>query len=114
MKSFKLISAILAASMLLAGCGKEADNAVSENNSVNIDDSSVYAEFTNGMPENWECADGWTNGSMFNVTWRKDNVTFDDGKMQLIIDKDLLSTGDIPYAGGEFRSKDFYGFGRYV
>lgn len=73
----------------------------------------VYAEFTNGMPEGWECADGWTNGSMFNVTWRKSNVTFNDGKMQLIIDNDTAPTGDIPYSGGEFRSREFYGYGRY-
>lgn len=78
-----------------------------------LPEGAVYAEFTDGMPQGWECADGWTNGSMFNVTWRKSNVTFNGGKMQLIIDNDKASTGDIPYSGGEFRSKDFYGYGRY-
>ncbi|MBQ5320002.1 MAG: glycoside hydrolase family 16 protein [Oscillospiraceae bacterium] len=118
MKKIKLISAILTTAVLLAACGKEpVTETISETTEVTaaeiLDDGSAYVEFSDGMPENWECADGWTNGSMFNVTWRKSNVTFNDGKMQLIIDKDLLSDGTIPYAGGEFRSKDFYGYGRY-
>lgn len=78
-----------------------------------LPEGTVYTEFTDGMPEGWECADGWTNGSMFNVTWRKSNVTFNDEKMQLIIDNDTTPTGGIPYSGGEFRSKEFYGYGRY-
>ena len=73
----------------------------------------IYVEFTNGEPAGYEIADGWTNGSMFNVTWRRSNITFEDGNMQLIIDKDANSTGDIPYSGGEFRSRKFYGYGRY-
>ncbi len=78
-----------------------------------IPEGHAYAEFTNGMPQGWECANGWTNGSMFNVTWRKDNVIFNDGNMQLIIDNDKTPTGGIPYSGGEFRSREFYGYGRY-
>lgn len=73
----------------------------------------VYVDFAAGQPQGYEIADGWTNGSMFNVTWRKSNVTFEDGKMQLIIDKDAKATGDIPYSGGEFRTRKFYGYGRY-
>lgn len=73
----------------------------------------IYVEFTDGEPQGYEIADGWTNGSMFNVTWRRSNVTFEDGHMQLIIDKDAKATGDIPYSGGEFRSRKFYGYGRY-
>ena len=118
MKRIRFISAILLSAMLLTACGKEADEIMSETTTAvsveeAVDDGSVYAEFTNGMPDGWECADGWTNGSMFNVTWRRSNVTFKDGRMQLIIDKDLLSDGTIPYSGGEFRSTGFYGYGRY-
>lgn len=78
-----------------------------------IPEGHVYAEFTNGMPDGWECADGWCNGSMFNVTWRRKNVTFNDGKMQLIIDNDTTPKDGVPYSGGEFRSREFYGYGRY-
>lgn len=68
--------------------------------------------FENGASELFETADGWCNGSMFNVTWRSENCTFENGKMHLIIDKDK-KVGTVPYAGAEYRSKDFYGFGRY-
>lgn len=78
-----------------------------------LPEGAVYAEFKNGMPEGFESSDGWTNGSMFNVTWRADNVTFNDGKMQLVIANDPTPSGGIPYSGGEFRSKDFYGYGLY-
>lgn len=61
----------------------------------------------------FECSDGWTNGSMFNCTWRKANVAFSDGSMKLTIDKDGNGEGAIPYSGAEFRSKDFYGYGMY-
>lgn len=73
----------------------------------------MYADFTNGQPKGFEVANGWTNGSMFNVTWRKANVTFENGNMQLIIDKDTSPKDNIPYSGGEFRTKEFYGYGKY-
>lgn len=50
---------------------------------------------------------------MFNVTWRKSNVTFNNKRMQLVIDKDKTPMDGIPYSGGEFRSTKFYGYGRY-
>lgn len=73
----------------------------------------LYVDFTQGAPTGYEIADGWTNGSMFNVTWRKKNVTFENDCMQLIVDKDATPSGDIPYSGGEFRTRKFYGYGRY-
>ncbi|MBP3618004.1 MAG: glycoside hydrolase family 16 protein [Lachnospiraceae bacterium] len=57
-----------------------------------------------------EIANGWSNGGQFNVTWRKTNCTFTDDKMQLIIDTD---SGKIPYSGAEYRTRKFYGYGRY-
>lgn len=116
----KLLPLLLALTMLTAcatqnvnGQSPNGSQAVTEESKVEVPEGHAYAEFTNGMPDGWECANGWTNGSMFNVTWRKDNVTFDNGKMQLIIDNDKTPTGGIPYSGGEFRSKEFYGYGKY-
>ena len=66
------------------------------------------------FPKGFEPADGWTNGDPFNVFWHKENVTFKNGRMQLIIDKDKIGNDkNIPYAGGEFRSKGFYGYKHY-
>ncbi len=60
----------------------------------------------------FEISDGWSNGSMFNCTWRKTNCTFADGKMSLTIDREPEGSKP-PYSGAEFRTKDFYGFGYY-
>lgn len=54
-------------------------------------------------------ADGWSNGGMFNCTWRASNVWFSDGKMNLKIDKD--SNGG--YSGGEYRTNQTFGYGMY-
>ena len=69
-------------------------------------------DFQKGMPQGFEASDGWTNGDPFNVNWHKDNVTFAKGNLQLVIDNEKKA-GSIPYSGGEFRSKAFYGYGRY-
>ncbi|MGN0608615.1 MAG: glycoside hydrolase family 16 protein [Oscillospiraceae bacterium] len=86
-------------------CGKTEETETSAADISNV-------TFENGASELFEPADGWCNGSMFNVTWRSENCTFENGKMQLIIDKDKKA-GTVPYSGGEYRSKDFYGYGRY-
>lgn len=129
MKVIKKIAPLLIAASVLSACAAEevpeitttaatsapetTTTAVETEEAEVIPEGHAYAEFTNGMPDGWECADGWCNGSMFNVTWRKKNVTFDDGKMQLIIDNDKVPKDGVPYSGGEFRSREFYGYGRY-
>lgn len=70
------------------------------------------ADLKNGSSPIFEASDGWTNGDPFNVFWYKENVTFEDGTMQLIIDADDKQS-KVPYSGGEYRSKQFYGYGRY-
>ena len=60
----------------------------------------------------FEIADGWSNGSMFNCTWRKKNCVISDGSMKLMIDNDTAGA-TIPYSGAEFRSRDFFGYGYY-
>lgn len=87
----------------------EASNLVMDDNGVRADLTGTLASVSKGF----ECSDGWTNGSMFNCTWRKMNVEFADGSMKLKIDLDGDGSGVIPYSGAEFRSKDFYGFGMY-
>ena len=111
----KSMTGLLACAVLFCSCTSSvnADTDPAEASAVTeaaADISSV--NFANGASELFEPADGWCNGSMFNVTWRKDNCTFSDGKMQLIIDKDKTPL-TVPYSGGEYRSKEFYGYGRY-
>lgn len=73
---------------------------------------AFQVDFKNGMPKDFEVADGYSNGYMFNVNWHKDNVTFNNGNLQLVIDNEKQAS-KIPYSGGEFRSKNFFGYGRY-
>lgn len=87
--------------LALAGCQRKESAA------------TMVFDLSQGCPEGFEASDGWTNGGEFNVFWRGSNVTYDNGRMQLLIDRDPSHPQGIPYSGGEFRSKDFYGYGRY-
>lgn len=128
MKKLSKLIPLLVVAALLTACNKSEEplaagtetteittvaSATPETTEAEIPEGHLYADFTNGMPDGWECADGWCNGSMFNVTWRKKNITFEDGKMQLHIDNDTTPKDGVPYSGGEFRSRSFYGYGRY-
>lgn len=58
----------------------------------------------------WEKADGYSNGGMFNCTWRANNVNFtSDGKLKL----GLTSSAQNKFDCGEYRSKDSHSYGLY-
>ena len=54
-------------------------------------------------------ADGWSNGGMFNCTWRAANIWF-DGYLNIKIDRDYATGG---YSAGEYRTNDTFGYGMY-
>lgn len=112
MKRNGLFAAMLICTIAFSSCGTSTEQAVETASAEVIEEDISEVSFARGDSGLFECASGWCNGSMFNVTWRKENCTFENGKMQLIIDRDLKG-GDVPYSGGEYRSKDFYGYGRY-
>lgn len=57
-----------------------------------------------------EKSNGWSNGGMFNCTWTENNVSFsNDGIMSLKID----SNGSGGYTGGEYRTRQTFGYGMY-
>lgn len=96
---------------------QSADSAASsaEETSEAPTESSVLADLTGSyddVSEKFEFSDGWTNGSMFNCTWRRSNAKIFDGSMKLTIDSDGENAVP-PYSGAEFRSRDFYGYGMY-
>lgn len=63
----------------------------------------------------WHKADGWTNGAPFDVGWRADHVLFGRGLMVLQLDTTPCPSGcsGKPYASGEYRTNDYYGYGKY-
>lgn len=74
-----------------------------------------FTENLDGASALFHKADGWTNGGHFNCGWRADHVTFSGGLMSLTVDNIPCPSGcsSKPYAAGEYRSNDFYGYGRY-
>lgn len=86
-----------------------AEQPTAEPDSTLLADLTGTYDWVNGK---FEFSDGWTNGSMFNCTWRRDNGSFSDGSMKLTIDSDGVGMNP-PYSAAEFRSKDFYGYGMY-
>lgn len=58
----------------------------------------------------WQKADGYSNGGMFNCTWRSNNVSFtNDGKLRLGLTSSAYNVFDC----GEYQSKYTYGYGLY-
>jgi len=61
-------------------------------------------------PSTWQKADGYSNGSMFNCTWRANNANFtSDGKLRL----SLTSPSNNKFDCGEYRSTNSQGYGLY-
>ncbi|HAQ0041365.1 TPA: family 16 glycosylhydrolase, partial [Enterococcus faecium] len=79
---------------------------------VSKDNPTVFDFPFNGEDNRMHRADGWSNGNMFNTTWRASQVNFEDGKMQLSINKDEENT-KIPYISGEYRSNQNFHYGLY-
>lgn len=73
--------------------------------------NETFVDFSQGASPYFTASDGWSNGSVFNCTWRAGNISFVDSVMRLSIDTDVAASP--PYSGGEYRSVDFYGYGKY-
>ncbi len=104
----KTIAAAVSCMMIFCSC-----QGGSTSGNTGTGEGTFKAELKDGGPEWFEISDGWTNGSMFNVTWRAANCTFENDHMQLKIDRDTDTSKGIPYSGAEYRSKNFYSYGRY-
>lgn len=58
----------------------------------------------------WKKTDGYSNGDMFNCTWRADNIAFTkDGLLRL----SLTSPSPGVYDGAEYRTQEKYSYGKY-
>ena len=75
------------------------------------ENASVIADFRKGQTPVFFASDGWTNGSCFDCGWYKKNTSFDDGVLNLTIDKD--NSGKYNYSAAEYRTTDFYHYGYY-
>lgn len=73
--------------------------------------ASMLADFRGGQSQFFIASDGWTNGNPFDCGWYASQCSIGGGALSLTIDKD--KTGKYNYAGAEYRTNDFYGFGYY-
>ena len=116
MKKVLAMSILTMIVMSMGGCGASSDSSSSQDVSSKAETESnspytVEADFSKGASNDFSISAGWSNGDPFNCSWSEDNVTFNDGKMQLTID----SMGDSEaYRGGEYRSKENYGYGLHT
>ena len=73
--------------------------------------ATMSDDFRNGSSRHFIASDGWENGDPFDCGWYASQTAFRNGALELTIDRD--NTGKYNYAGAEYRTNDFYGFGYY-
>ncbi len=121
----KILAMLLALTMAaaLAACtpaGNQPSSAPSSNPTSPGASSAPFeavmlADFANGPAADGSvfASDGWSNGSVFNVWWKGDMVTYSDGQLHLGI-ADANGEVEQGYYGGEARTGLYYGYGVYI
>lgn len=122
MKQYKIHSIAIAVitSVLIAACGNitvpEAQPEADLYTASQARMVSLPAELDVNLGSHnaglFEIADGWSNGDMFNATWRASQVNFGGGRMRLTLDWDSHGSNP-PYQSGEYRTHGFYHYGLY-
>ena len=127
----RLLTACISVTLALAACGcasseksdessadstsaastESTEQTASETEETPVEDNSytLLADFSKGASDKFIPSDGWSNGSPFDCTWKKDNCTFEDGLMKLTISTYIPEE----YNAAEYRTNDFYGYGLY-
>lgn len=100
---------ILLTCIPLTGCsGSKSSKSPQEPSSKSfMDELDTYNETT------WKCSDDYSNGSVFDCTWRKDNIAFEDGQLTLSLLEEPSSLTP-RYSGGEYRTIETFGHGLYT
>ena len=94
------------------------------NPNVELTDESLNAEslinFADGAnPDVLFESDGWSNGDVFNVVWKKHNVHYENGIMRLGITEEKATAWiddaevEYDYTAGEARTQNYYHYGDY-
>ena len=108
---------LLSMSLLFCGCSASNQNDVGKNitqKGMQELKGAVVLELEFNQPEDelMQKADGYSNGSVFDCTWRGANITFDNDIMRMKIDQD--AEGASPkWSGAEYRTREMYHYGMY-
>ena len=123
-KILTAVALILMLAMALTSCGPIDYIKGLLNPAVELTDAPLNAEklidFANGADASvlFE-SDGWTNGDVFNVVWKKHNVHYENGIMRLGITEEKASAWlndsevEFDYTAGEARTQNYYHYGDY-
>lgn len=127
-KALGIIALMLVTVMTLSGC--QLINNVRDffmdifNPKVELTDQALATEklidFKDGAnPDVLFESDGWTNGDVFNVVWKKSNVKYENGIMILGITEEKASAWlndaevEFNYTAGEARTQNYFGYGDF-
>ena len=127
-KLLAIVAMMLLATVSLSSCA--AINGVVDffneifNPSVELTDAGLKAEkiidFKDGAnPDVLFESDGWSNGDVFNVVWKKHNVKYENGIMTLGITAEKATAWiddaevEYNYTAGEARTQNYYQYGDY-
>ena len=94
------------------------------NPAVELTDAALDAEkiinFADGAnPDVLFESDGWSNGDVFNVVWKKNNVVYENGIMRLGITEEKATAWldevevEFNYTAGEARTQNYYHYGDF-
>ncbi|MBR6394573.1 MAG: glycoside hydrolase family 16 protein [Ruminococcus sp.] len=80
--------------------------------------ATLVADFRNGQPSTFMASDGWSNESVFDCFWHKENTSYKDGVLNLTIDQKRSDSkypqsANFPYSAAEYRTTSFYHYGYY-
>ena len=136
MKGKKLLAILLVLVLAISSftaCGlfgkkdkdKDKDKDKTKQESVELTDKALKGDMLIDFSKGADASvvfesDGWTNGDVFNVVWKKENVKYENGKMTLNIVKENKTAWvddkevTFPYTAGEARTQNYFGYGDYI
>ena len=100
MKKKNILSKVLFASIAVFSLMFSATSCKKKLTDTPLENMITVADFSKGKQKSFFASDGWCNGEPFNVTWSKQNVSYDEGGAKLFITED--ENGKL--YGGELRS----------
>ena len=109
MKKKNILSKVLFASIAVFSLMFSATSCKKKLTDTPLENMVTVADFSNGKQKSFFASDGWCNGSPFDVTWSKQNVSYDEGGAKLFISQGE----DDKLYGGELRSSAHYWYGDY-
>ena len=111
-----MIALLLVAVIAMSSCKKQADLTLTDN----ALSAQKIIDFANGAnPDVLFESDGWSNGDVFNVVWKKGNVHYEDGIMRLGITQEKATAWlndaevEFDYTAGEARTQNYYHYGDF-